>query len=233
MLGKSKKLQRSLRAEEERDHGAEIDYDMNISSPDSGKTKNDGGKLSLKEYLQSFVEVISLMGTPNKIWKPLDAMQREIRLVSILSAEDDDAPIYCRLVTVTLAYAPRFEAVSYAWGDPEDTTFIIVNKVPWKVSRNLLSALRVFRGLPSQTLLWIDGLYLNQTDVEEKNYQIPPMGEIYSSADKTRVWLGEDNIQSIMAMGTLKLLPLGGFAEQFASTETALQSFVTCQADLF
>jgi len=138
--------------------------------------------------LQNLTELLLLAGMPNKIWKPLDSTQREIRLASILSTEDDDVSIHYQLVTVALGYAPRFEAVSYAWGNAEDTTFIIVNNVSWKVSRNLIGALRLFRDLPNQTLLWIDGQCINQTDVEEKNYQIPLMGEIYSSAD--RVWGG-------------------------------------------
>ena len=231
--GEEREAEEELEGKEERDSGEESDHNSNPSSPDGGKTKEDSGEPSLEEQLQSLTELLLIAGTPTKIWKPLDSTQREIRLVSILSAEDDDAPIHCRLVTVALGCPPRFEAVSYAWGNPENTSFIIVNNVPWKVSRNLVGALRVFRDLPNQTLLWIDGLCINQTDIEEKNHQIPLMGEIYSSADKTRVWLGEENIESVMAIGTLKLLPMGGFAENFASTETALQAFVTCQADLF
>ena len=39
--------------------------------------------------------------------------------------------------------------------------------------------------------IWIDAICINQTDVEEKNKQIPLMYDIHSRASKVLVWLGE------------------------------------------
>jgi hypothetical protein len=80
--------------------------------------------------------------------------------------------------------------------------------LPWRISSNLEGALRVFRDLPNQTLLWIDGLCINQTSIEEKNYEVPFMSKIYRSADKTRVWLGPGTPRSQSALGFLPMFTL-------------------------
>jgi hypothetical protein len=216
----------------EKEKGGSIDDSGETESNASGSSEPPRAEI-IEQMLRQVFDTIGPTLITDYIWRPLDPEEREIRLVSILSAEHDDQPIQCRLVTVSLDCLPRFEAVSYAWGDMQDTKFILLNKLPWKVSSNLVEALRTFRKLQNQTLLWIDGLCINQTSVDEKNYQIPLMSEIYGSADVTRVWLGPLTIQCTLALETLKMLPYSGFAETFAGSGNALQAFVMCQAELF
>lgn len=53
-------------------------------------------------------------------------------------------------------------------------------------------------------LLWVDAIYIDQSDADEKNYQVPLMHNIYQRAQSVQVWLGESSDQSEEAM---KLIP--------------------------
>lgn len=57
--------------------------------------------------------------------------------------------------------------------------------------------------------IWLDELCINQQSQNDKAMQIPLMGKIYSSAQKTYFWIGEGNRQSDHAMDWLQngLLP--------------------------
>jgi hypothetical protein len=41
--------------------------------------------------------------------------------------------------------------------------------------------------------LWIDAICVNQSSVEEKYYQIPVIGKIYSQAQGVMIWQGEED----------------------------------------
>jgi hypothetical protein len=50
----------------------------------------------------------------------------------------------------------------------------------------------------------VDALCINQADLEERNYQIAPMAQIYSRADKVIVYLGESDCESDAAMDRIE-----------------------------
>jgi len=71
---------------------------------------------------------------------------------------------------------------------------ITVNDLPFFVTTNLAAALGSLRndgkfGSKSRTL-WIDAIYINQADVNERNHQVAQMQEIYAGAKEVIVWLG-------------------------------------------
>lgn len=76
----------------------------------------------------------------------------EVRLVSILSGEWTDE-IKCELNRWSLDSRPRYEALSYAWGDPNDTRPIIVDGCSVQITANLESALRRLRYLNARRTL--------------------------------------------------------------------------------
>jgi hypothetical protein len=53
-------------------------------------------------------------------------------------------------------------------------------------------------------LVEVDRVCLNREDHDEKAHQVPNTGEIYASAARTLVWLGEDGDNSDVAMKYLK-----------------------------
>ena len=141
---------------------------------------------------------------------PLDPKLREIRCVVLLPGSGDDL-IECELVYSNINEQSdtrvKYVALSYCWGDLEDTAEILLHKpsstdssgerqgktsVPFRVTRNLYIALQALREGTGKHF-WIDALCINQQDPREKTHQVHLMGKIYSSAESVLVWLGPDD----------------------------------------
>ncbi|RFU25158.1 hypothetical protein B7463_g11180, partial [Scytalidium lignicola] len=127
---------------------------------------------------------------------PLSPERSETRLLWILPGAWDEC-IKCRLDTACLQDAPQYNALSYVWGNSNDTRPIEVNGEQKQVTTNLEAALRHLRALKTHHLdplgvpIWIDSISINQADIDERNRQTSMMSEIYSRADRVIVWLGE------------------------------------------
>ncbi|KAL8717803.1 MAG: hypothetical protein Q9225_004989 [Loekoesia sp. 1 TL-2023] len=90
--------------------------------------------------------------------------------------------------------ALKFEALSYVWGSDalERRVDIECNGCIVSVGVNLASALTHLRHESESRLLWVDAICINQEDTRERSLQVQHMGDIYSSAKRVVVWLGED-----------------------------------------
>ncbi|TGO41012.1 hypothetical protein BHYA_0028g00540 [Botrytis hyacinthi] len=148
-----------------------------------------------------------------------------IRLVSIKAGNPDD-PIELEMNHVKFhpvaiygdlppffPNVPTYEALSYAWGESEDTVYtqcldiqvefeqsqlryrrpIKLNGQPFNITPNLHSALHVLRDNSSSSSLWINAICLDQNDPSEKDKQLQIMYLIYMNATRVLVWLGEDD----------------------------------------
>lgn len=82
-------------------------------------------------------------------------------------------------------------ALSYRWGDPEDTIPIHVGGHIFSATRNLENALRSLRA-SCHLLVWVDAICINQRDLRERSEQITRMAAIYQCADIVIAWLGDD-----------------------------------------
>ena len=110
---------------------------------------------------------------------------------------------------------PRFTALSYLWGDPDVTVPITVNETEIQVTTNLAQALEHVYGhwvassskpRKYEFLLWVDAICINQRDLQEKVYQIPLMGDIFSTAELVVSWLGPANDVYHCAMDAIDLI---------------------------
>lgn len=134
---------------------------------------------------------------------PLDKLTQQFRLLTLFPGTGTD-PINCQLDVHLLNNCPRFEALSYYWGDPMPIAPITINAVTSKVSRNLGVALQHLRQPQSPRVLWVDAVFINQLDILERNHQVCLMHEVYSTAYSVLVWLGEASDGSDTAMDLLK-----------------------------
>ncbi|KAI9765064.1 MAG: hypothetical protein M1839_005621 [Geoglossum umbratile] len=114
-------------------------------------------------------------------------------------------------------WVPEYEALSYAWGDPEVRTPIYMNGRMVLVTQNLYSALRTLRKADKDQVLWVDALCINQDDIQERSEQVERIEAIYQRAKETIMWLGDADKSSGKAMELLE--KLGGSAEQLDSIE--------------
>lgn len=87
--------------------------------------------------------VAPVTDNPASIYTPLDNTRNEIRLLEVLPAKsgDPEASVECKLFTCSLNDKPSYTALSYVWGDPNNTKPIIVNCQEVQVTINLNDAL--------------------------------------------------------------------------------------------
>lgn len=117
--------------------------------------------------------------------------ESEIRLLVLLPGTDEDA-VYFRLEHACLKDRPKFETISYAWGDPNIRNTIECKGRTIQVTTNLHSALRHLRYENEERVIWADAVCINQQDLGERSIQVALMGEIYSISHQVIVWLGEE-----------------------------------------
>lgn len=147
--------------------------------------------------------------------------RRHIRLLRLHPghyALRKDAPwlIEYEIVHVSLDAAPLFEAVSYVWGSSKKTQLIrlLPASRTLAVTDALTQVLAHLNKTSTTGYLWIDQLCVNQDDELERNHQVSMMGEIYSKARRTLVWLGEPDADSNLVLGTLDIV--GDRSKDFA-----------------
>ena len=137
----------------------------------------------------------------------------DTRILTVLpGAFDDPIRLHIDVVDVTQPSLPDFEALSYTWGPRELTREATV--VPRghdaggvvRITRNLDTALRYVRRRDRPRVLWIDGVSINQADVEERNSQVKDMDKIFWNASKVVVFLGPEADGASEALGFLSTM---------------------------
>lgn len=142
----------------------------------------------------------------NGFYRPL-IYREEIRLLVLEpGAFEDDFSFsleHIKLGHDNVAY----EALSYAWGTSKDAQSLPAVAGPCPpVNSNLLSSLRHLRYSDRTRRLWIDALCIDQSDLEERGQQVRLMGNIFSTANRVVVWLGEEYDRSDQAFSSLMQL---------------------------
>ncbi|KAI1415164.1 HET-domain-containing protein [Hypoxylon sp. FL1857] len=125
------------------------------------------------------------------VYTPLNGTGRQIRLVTICPGIWSDI-IECILHTTSLDDSPRYEALSYVWGDANKKVPISLDGRTFEVTENLYYALRRLRSTSSTRSMWIDAICINQSDDDEKSIQVNMMGSIFANYQRAVLWLGED-----------------------------------------
>lgn len=130
-----------------------------------------------------------------------------IRVVELLPGAFNDA-IECEISSAELESEPAYEALSYTWGDPNDTNVIVINGRRFDITVNLECALRHLRRLDAKRPLWIDAICINQQDEREKETQVRAMAAIYKQSTKVLIWLGPELDPSIFNGGGPSPMPI-------------------------
>ncbi|KAF4631975.1 hypothetical protein G7Y89_g6151 [Cudoniella acicularis] len=122
-------------------------------------------------------------------YENLDRDRRAIRILKLLPGSWPTR-IHCQLKRVLLTDTVVYEAVSYAWGDPNNTKTVLVEGIEMQVPCNLETCLQHLRKPNEALQLWVDALCINQQDLREKECQIGMMGEIFRRCTSAYIWLG-------------------------------------------
>lgn len=129
---------------------------------------------------------------PKFEYQPLDQSADCIRVIQILPMTKECVDIRCTIRHIKFSERPKYEALSYMWGDASKTADIFVDGAAFKVTLNLRDALWFLRHRADGTAMqfWIDAICINQSDADEKTRQIRIMPHIYFRAQVVLVWLG-------------------------------------------
>jgi hypothetical protein len=138
------------------------------------------------------------------IYERLDTNKREIRLTTIDRTTPSSPSVECRLQAFELDKAPPYEALSYVWGDQNETEPIILNGTIVKHTTNLVAALNRIRQDCDVKYIWIDAICIDQNSTEEKNHQVSLMRDIYSKAEGVIMWVGEESKDSTLALSSIE-----------------------------
>jgi hypothetical protein len=123
-----------------------------------------------------------------------------IRILVLHPSSEESDPITCTIQQRRLCDAyDEYEALSYTWGDPTRRHEICFRNSTRRltVGTNCHDALRNLRLKHEDRLLWIDAICINQGDLIERAQQVRIMDDVFSSALKVVVYLGEQVPESI------------------------------------
>ncbi|KAI8313049.1 hypothetical protein K4K61_008949 [Colletotrichum sp. SAR11_59] len=153
------------------------------------------------QELQGKLGVVGGKSAKSQAVAALDIIERAeadaIRLLVLYPSHETTAPLSGSLINTTLSacdsdFANGYLALSYVWGKPASTSSIHIDGIAVGITDNLAEALTQVRnaypGAPQR--IWADALCINQSDTAEKNRQVPLMGNIYSLAKTTVIYLG-------------------------------------------
>ena len=96
-------------------------------------------------------------------YQPLEDSNSNIRLVYLYAGAGNDT-IRLSLIHVSLRQAPKYDALSYRWGDSENGSTVLIDGFSLIVTPSLASALsnlRQVEGTGRTWFLWIDSLCKN------------------------------------------------------------------------
>lgn len=137
---------------------------------------------------------------PEFVYKPLHAADSHIRLITIIDFDDTrPIPIHCKLTTWPISEAPKYQAISYTWGDKNSLATILMNSNRMQVSQNCEYTLKQatwYGGDFRRRYYWVDAICINQSSNEEKGPQVGLMGRVYTNAERVLACVGECNAES-------------------------------------
>ncbi|KAI5865872.1 HET-domain-containing protein [Durotheca rogersii] len=128
---------------------------------------------------------------------------KEFRTFTLLPGLKEQ-PLECLLEHGDIAAPPVYDAVSYVWGDPLDSTEIICNGKALTITTGLAAALRHLRSTSARKRLWADAICINQNDTDERENQVLRMKDIYKGAREVFIWLGEEREDSDKGVAVAK-----------------------------
>lgn len=184
-----------------------------------------------KETKDDDVQAADAEKYPLYEYEAFNDAEREIRLLYLpAKSKTRETGTAYRLRTFPIDKAPRYEAISYTWGDRPMESFIVVDTKAAprddvgesiKVLRVSAKVRHILRSrIPYQRArwVWIDSVCINQGDDDEKSAQVTLMGNIYMHCSKTVICLEEPEGPPIRLGAVLSLMDeMAVYIKQYAN----------------
>ncbi|OTA92764.1 hypothetical protein M434DRAFT_12109 [Hypoxylon sp. CO27-5] len=150
-----------------------------------------------------------------------------IRVLYLESGGGDK--LYGSLKIVSIEDNVPYEALSYVWGDPTRShTIQIQPNYSLSITSNLYHALcnlRHTEAWKAPRLLWIDGVCINQEDLDERARQVRMMATIYAKAHRVITYVGEDTCNFNSALDLAEKLICCAKKVKSAGSTSSLSEF--------
>lgn len=151
------------------------------------------------------------------------------------TSEEDEQEVRVELSAFAIDDAPQYAAISYTWGDQNDRTDIFVNGRAYRVGLNSWYALLQMKYHHEECFLWMDAICINQTDAQEKGFQVGLMGSIYKNALRVNICVGPhagDSEFLVERMRWYAQLSPEALNEEFVATDTGNVEKISSSKDL-
>lgn len=130
---------------------------------------------------------------------PLPDASNHIRLLEVLDDKySETIKVRCTISIWALDDVPSYHAISYAWGDPESNTIIVIDGKTFRVRTNCEFVLKQAHWHGQSRYYWIDAICIDQENLEEKGKQVTMMGKIYRTADHVLACVGDHADDSLL-----------------------------------
>jgi len=136
---------------------------------------------------------VSSAASTQALYRPLAESRKQIRILKLLPGLADSL-VCCELNLTGLVSDDHagYEALSYCWGNTNNSKAIQVSGQQFRVTSNLYAALKRLRYQYDKIrTLWVDAICINQNDLIERGWQVQMMDYVYAKASRVIVWLGE------------------------------------------
>ena len=150
-----------------------------------------------------------------------------IRLLRLIPNKDKTAAIKCQLFNYSLEQdegTHLYEALSYVWGNSNETVPISIGEHILPITQSLHAALLRLRDRSFERIIWVDAICINQENEPEKEQQIQCMVKIFGQATRVVVWLGEAADNSDRALEEIRTA--GGKKSPNSSNNETIQQAV-------
>ncbi|KAJ5919228.1 hypothetical protein N7466_010171 [Penicillium verhagenii] len=115
-----------------------------------------------------------------------------IRLMILEPGEHEDE-LSCVIQLMNLDNPVSYEAISYVWESTHRDHPIQISGQTFQITANLDRTLRRMRSRVTPRTLWADSVCINQDDLAERASQVLLMGQVYQTAKRVLMYLGEDD----------------------------------------
>lgn len=165
----------------------------------SAEAKRDQGRMYTEDFYVNHRAEINGRFTPAR----LSARNSEVYMTARIQPDryirlwhlqphTKGREIRCDLLAYPFPPSVPYEALSYCWGsNSKSETISVNNRKNFQITDNLAAALRRLRLPRESRILWVDAICIDQADIAEKNVQVRLMGDIYGTARRTLLWLGD------------------------------------------
>lgn len=110
----------------------------------------------------------------------------------ILTAGCNNEPLACDIHTSRIDDVD-YEAISYVWGSEDQPETLLCCGRVMQITTNLYAALKRLRYADKDRVLWADSICIDQSNLEEKGYQVSQMARIYRCASHVLICLDNDD----------------------------------------